>query len=481
MGSLQDFRNKRVLIMGLGLHGGGAGAAAFFARAGARVTVTDSKPRRELLSSIRQLARFRGIVYRLGRHRADDFRNADYVIKNPGVRDDSRFLRIARDAEAVVLSDVEVFFRACPAPIIGVTGTKGKTTTTWLIGEFLKQETGNRGQGTGNKKRKPRVWVGGNIRASVLEFLPRVRKHDTVVLELSSFQLDSLAASRMSPEIAVITNIFPDHLNRYPSMRAYAASKTGIFRFQKPGDCLFVNRDDARLRRLVRRAAGRVVHVTTERVLRPFRLAIAPSVPAFHFSNIALAVAVAKHRGVGGSVIRRALRRFRGIPGRMELVRAFRGARYINDTTATNPTAAREAVRAVKRVIGRGRLIVIAGGFDKGLALGEFCRALRAHATAVILLPGQTSARMRRLLIRGIRGRGASAVRATPRRRRHSDTLEYQSVRSARTMAGAVRMAARAARPGDAVLLSPGAASFGLFQHEFDRGDRFAKAVKALR
>src|SRR3989344_7855397 len=219
-----EFAGKNVLIMGLGLHGGGAGAAAFFARAGARVTVTDLKSRRELLPSVRELAQFRGITYHLGEHRPEDFRDTDYVVKNPGVRDDSRFLKIARTAGAAVLSDTEVFFRACPAPIIGITGTKGKSTTTWLIGAFLKG--GEKIKSI--KKIKKRIWVGGNIRTSMLEFLPRVRREDTVVLELSSFQLDALHSSRMSPRgrasgfsprIAVITNIFPDHLNRYPSTR----------------------------------------------------------------------------------------------------------------------------------------------------------------------------------------------------------------------------------------------------------------------
>ena len=478
----QDFKNKRVLVMGLGLHGGGTGAAAFFARAGARVTVTDLKSHRELTLSIRALSRFRGIIYHLGAHYPEDFRNADYVIKNPGVRDDSRFLKIAQAAGAAVLSDTEVFFRACPAPIIGITGTKGKSTTTWLIGAFLKG--GEKIKSI--KKIKKRIWVGGNIRTSMLEFLPRVRREDTVVLELSSFQLDALHSSRMSPRgrasgfsprIAVITNIFPDHLNRYPSMRVYAASKASIFRFQKRSDFLFVPRGDALLRRLARRAPGRVVFVDAERMLRAFRGVIHPSVPLFHLPNIALAVAVAKHSGVGDNAIRVVLRRFHGVPGRMELVRTVRGVRYINDTTATNPTAALAAVRAVKRGLGKRRLIVLAGGFDKGLPVGEFSRALAHDAAAVIFLPGKASRKMKSQIPNpppALKFRRAGKSRKTAKSK--GPTMFH-----ATTMAEAVRIASRRARPGDVVLLSPGAASFGLFQHEFDRGDQFARAVKALR
>jgi len=458
-----EFAGKNVLIMGLGLHGGGAGAAAFFARAGARVTVTDLKSRRELLPSVRELAQFRGITYHLGEHRPEDFRDTDYVVKNPGVRDDSRFLKIARTAGAAVLSDTEVFFRACPAPIIGITGTKGKSTTTWLIGAFLKQEAKN-------KKQETRVWVGGNIRTSMLEFLPRVRQQDRVVLELSSFQLDALRRSRMSPHIAVITNIFPDHLNRYASTRAYAASKAGIFRFQKSGDYLFVNRGDVGLRRLARRAPGHVVFVDAERTLRPFRSVIRSSVPAFHLPNITLAVAVAKRCGVEDDTIRVVLRRFRGIPGRMETVRTIRGVRYINDTTATNPTAATAAVRAVKPEIEKGRLIVLAGGFDKGLPVREFSRALARDAATVIFLPGTATARMK-----------SEITRHVSRITNHALRGAGPEIFHARSMREAVRIAHQNAKRGNMVLLSPGAASFGLFQHEFDRGDQFVREVRRLR
>lgn len=444
---LTDFKNKKVLIMGLGLHGGGVGTAAFFSRLGSRVIVTDLKTRRELRPSIAKLRRFKNITYHLGGHRSADFTTVDYVVKGPGVPETSRFLTIARRIGTPILSDVEVFFRACPAPIIGVTGTKGKSTVTWLLGQFLKAA-------------KKRVWVGGNIRKSVLELLPRVKKGDRVVLELSSFQLDSLKNSRLAPHIAVITNIFPDHLNRYPSMRAYTASKANIFRYQKPDDYLFVNAQDPRSMRLARRAPSRVIRCNPKVTAGRFLRFLPAAVPSYHVPNLACAIAVAQHLGVGDRAIRNVFRRFRGMPGRVQRVRVVSGVSFVNDTTATNPTAAERAIREVKRVIGKRGLYVIAGGSDKGLPLRDFVQALVRNAALVVFLPGTATAKMRLRVKR--------------------QKLKIP-VRDARTMREAVAVAYRNARRGDVVLLSPGAASFGLFKHEFDRGEQFVRAAKKLR
>lgn len=464
---LSDFRSKKVLVMGLGLHGGGIGTAAFFARLGARVVVTDLKSKRELAPSLEKLKRFKNISYHLGGHRAADFQNTNYVIQGPGVPGKSKFLAIARRAGVPILSDVEVFFLACPARIIGITGTKGKSTAATLIGAFLHRGL----ERSPSRRAGGRVWVGGNIRKSMLDFLPRVRKGDLVVLELSSFQLDLLARQRRSPEVAVITNIFPDHLNRYPSMAAYEKSKTNIFRFQRKRSLLFVAAEDARLLRLVRGATGRVIRVRTAVVLRPFRRAIPESTPPYYFPNLAAAVAVARHFGVGETAIRAVLKKFRGISGRMEFVRAVRGIEFINDTTATNPGAAEAAVRATKRRLGQDRkLHMIAGGFDKGLPVRDFVRALAECAASVVFLPGAASGKMEL----GIR-RQALGIR-----KRQTENGELK-VFHARSMREAVGVAYRNARSGDVVLLSPGAASFGLFQHEFDRGDQFAAAVRRLR
>ena len=450
-----DFRNKKVLIMGLGLHGGGVGAARFFSRLGSHVVVTDLKTKRELAPSLAKLKRFKHITYHLGGHQSADFKSADYVIKGPGVPETSKFLKIAKRAGIPVLSDVEVFFRSCPAPIIGITGTKGKSTTATLLCQLLKHDP-----------RKLRVWLAGNIRKSVLDILPRVRKNDLVILELSSFQLDSLRNSRTSPRIAIITNIFPDHLNRYPSMRAYITSKANIFKFQKHGDYLFISARDPLLQRLARQAPGRVVRFDPARTARRSRAGMTPDIPPYQFSNIAAAIAVARHLGVEERTIRKVLTGFRGLPGRMELVRKVRGVSFINDTTATNPTAAEQAVIATKRRIGHHGLHVIAGGYDKGLPVMDFVRALRRHTATIVFLPGGASQK----------------IKSEIRNPKPETNLKFQipKLSNAKSMPQAVRIAYRNAKRGDVVLLAPGAASFGLFKHEFDRGEQFVRAVRRL-
>ncbi len=460
---LSDFRNKKVLIMGLGLHGGGVGAAAFFAKRGSRVMVTDLKTKKELAPSIVALRRFRNITYHLGGHLARDFRTVDYIIKNPGVPEDSQFLKIAKGARVPVLSDVEIFFRVCLAPIIGITGTKGKSTTATLLYRILKQDPRKIRV---RDPRRFRVWIAGNIRKSVLDILPRIRKGDLIVLELSSFQLDSLKQSRMSPRIAVITNIFPDHLNRYPSFRAYVASKANLFRYQRKSDYLFVNARDALLERIAKHAPGRVIRFNPPAIFRRFSRAWPAGIPHYHIPNIAAAIAVARRLGVGERMIRSVLRRFRGLPGRMEHIRTVRGVTFINDTTATNPEAAAQAVREAKRMIGKHRLHVIAGGYDKRLPVDKFIQALMPAATSVIFLPGNATEKMKSQIL-------------NPKSQRNLKS-QIPKIFDAKTMAEAVKIAFRNTKHGDVVLLSPGAASFGLFKHEFDRGGKFVRAVRQL-
>ena len=225
--------------MGLGLHGGGVASAEFFVRRGARVTVTDVRSRRDLAPSLRALARFKNIRYVLGRHDEKDFLAADLIIKNSGVRRDNPFLRkaIARGVHAT--SDVGIFFQTCPARIIGITGTRGKSTTTHLVWKMLSSKY-------------PRVHYGGNIRRSVLGILPKIKKDDLVVLELSSFQLQDVAIGRKSPRVAVFTNLMRDHLNWHRDMREYREAKSVIFRYQRKDDVLFIPAGDKDLRALAR-------------------------------------------------------------------------------------------------------------------------------------------------------------------------------------------------------------------------------------
>src|SRR5690349_18964763 len=225
-----DLRGKRALVMGLGVHGGGLGVARFMAGQGADVTVTDLRTPEQLQSSLGALAGL-PIRFVLGRHDDDDFRNAEIVVRNPGVPRESRYLQIARASGAAIEMEMTLFFRLCPGPILGITGTKGKTTTTLLAGAMLREQY-------------PDTVVAGNLRVSALEALPRITAGTPVVLELSSWQLEGLGEAQLSPQYACITNISPDHLDRYGSMEAYAEAKRQILAHQQRGAVVVLNYDD---------------------------------------------------------------------------------------------------------------------------------------------------------------------------------------------------------------------------------------------
>jgi UDP-N-acetylmuramoylalanine--D-glutamate ligase len=416
----------------------------FLARAGAAVTVTDMRSARDLAPTLKSLRHLRGIRYVLGRHRDEDFLAADLIVKNPGVSPDSPYLRLARERGIPVTSDVGIFFRACPAPIIGVTGTRGKSTTTYLIWLLLKTKLGRR------------VHYGGNIRKSVLALLPHIKKNDHVVLELSSFQLQDLAAEKISPHSAVFTNLLRDHLNRHKDMREYADAKSVIFRFQKPGDLFFYNAADPAVRRLAARAPVRGGVRAVSPLSDSLGAAVDKNLGSHYRTSVALAVAVARQAGIPSDTVSKILRDWHGLPGRQEILAGKGGVLFVNDTTATIPDAAIAAIRRFRAMAGPDhRLILIAGGQDKKLDFRAMAGEIKKSVDTLVLLPG-TATDALRLLLSGA------------------------TMSDASDMTSALRTALDAAHKGDIVLLSPGAASFGLFLNEFDRGDQFVRAI-ALR
>jgi len=240
-----DFKNKKITIMGLGLHGGGLAVTKFLARMGAKITVTDLKNEKQLKPSIERLKAFR-IKYVLGQHRLSDFQKADLIIQNPGVRRDSIYLKAARKNKIPIETDLSLFLKLCLAKnIIGITGTKGKSTTTALIYKILK------------KFRADSV-LGGNIRISPLEFLKKIKKETPVVLELSSWQLEGLAEHKLSPNFAVITNVLIDHLNTYKGFNDYRQAKELIFKFQKANDVLVLNKDNKETKAMAQKSKSRI-------------------------------------------------------------------------------------------------------------------------------------------------------------------------------------------------------------------------------
>ena len=307
--------------------------------------------------------------------------------------------------------------------LVGITGTKGKSFTAALVHEMAINAGAD-------------AVLCGNIGRSPLAVLDKIKKGTIVVAELSSWLLQEFKAARKSPRIAVVTNLMPDHLDKYGNLREYYEDKENIFRFQESGDFLVLNKDDKESKRFAEKAKAKIIWFSGKK------------------GRCAAAIAAADVLGIPRKIIGKTLKNFKGVPHRLELVGEKRGVKYINDSAATTPEAAVFALDSLKRH--EGKIILIAGGTDKKLDYEKFARAARKSAKALILLPGSATDKILRENVGGL------------------------APVAARGMGEAVAEAEKLAEEGDVVLLSPGAASFGLFKNEFDRGGRFRAAVKGL-
>jgi UDP-N-acetylmuramoylalanine--D-glutamate ligase len=440
--------------MGLGLFGGGVGAARYMAGLGARVTVTDLKDERALAPSVKALNGL-PIKFHLGRHEPADFTKADVVVVSPAVdKRKSEFVRMAEAAGASVTSEMNLFMAACPAPVLGITGSSGKSTTTALVGDMLLRFRPTR--------------VGGNIGKSLLEELHEIRPDETVVLELSSFQLEDLARIGRSPHTAVVTCISPNHLDRHETMQGYIDAKKNILRFQCADDAAVLNADDKEVRRWKAERKGRAVMYSARRPRREgvfaegstvvFRLGgreervdLAGRITLLgrhNVSNILAAAAAARLLGVPPQMIAEAVAAFRPLAHRLQPIGRRQGVLFVNDSKATTPLAARVSMESFDAPI-----VLIAGGRDKHMDMRPMVRAIRRRAKAVVLV-----------------GEMAEALQAAIGRR-------GPRVERAGSIEDAVARAAAAARSGDVVLLAPGYTSWDMFNNYEERGDAFRRAA----
>jgi UDP-N-acetylmuramoylalanine--D-glutamate ligase len=462
------FAGKRVTVMGLGLNEGGVGTVRFLATLGVReIIVTDLKTESELAPSLRVLKLVKGVRYVLGEHQEKDFIETDLVIKTPGLPWTNPFIKTALAHGVPVTMDSGLFFDLCEAPIIGVTGTKGKTTTASLIAHLLEKAG----------KKVVRV---GISQVSVLGELEKVDKESVVVFELSSWRLSVLSQLHKSPTVAVITNIYPDHQNYYANMEEYVEDKKNIFRFQSGADSVVLNGDNTWTQSMAGEARGNVVwfsgtgQVTSDGFsLRGDRLVLTSGgqqeeiatlagtrfVGAHNRENAVAAVAAVRIWGIDPAVIQAGLLSFEGVPHRLELVGEKRGIRFYNDSAATIPEAAMAALESFTKPV-----YLIVGGSDKNLDFGRLACVILERAKGVIFL----------------KGAGTDKLLAELRARLMENGLGVWRFEVVESMGKAVELATRSAEEGDIVLLSPGTASFGLFKNEFDRGDQFRQYVNEL-
>jgi UDP-N-acetylmuramoylalanine--D-glutamate ligase len=441
---------RRALVLGYGRSG--RAAASYIAGHGGSVRVVDRADTPELRADLDGA----GIASRLGGYAAEDLNGTDLLVVSPGVPWDEPLVEAARRRGIEVTSEIDLFFRACPARIAGITGTNGKTTTTALTTELLR---------AGGLH----VMRGGNIGEPVLDRIDQLGQDDWVVLELSSFQLESIARPRL--QIGVVLNVTPDHLDRHKSFERYADIKARAVGFMQPEDHAVLNLDDPASAAMRSQTAGQVVafgvHAPVDRgiMVRDSWVTIAQAggsqrvlpaqdipLPGEHnLSNVMAAVGAGYAAGVEAERMADAVRHFKAVEHRLEPVGTFSGVRWYNDSKATNPDSTYKALAAFREPI-----ILIAGGRNKGIDIEPLARAIAARVAGLVTM-GETGEELAR------RARDAG----------------LQRVERAADLGDAVRKAAALARPGSVVLLSPAFTSYDMFRDYEDRGRRFKSTVLA--
>lgn len=438
-----SFKDKNVLILGLGLLGRGVKDAIFFAEAGAKVTVTDLKTKEQLTDSLKLLQSYKNIRYTLGKHMESDILKSDLIIRNAGVPSTSPFLKLAQDKKIPVDMDESLFAEYCPCPIIGITGTRGKSTTTTIIYTLLK-----------NLYTKGQVYLAGNIQGeATLPLIKIIKPNDLVVLELSSWQLQGFATKKISPQIAIFTNIYEDHMNSYSNMESYINDKKNIYKFQKKTDYCVMSKDNTYTVKLAKEVRSQLSWFSAKNLNKSWILKM---VGKHNRENAAAALAVGNILKLPQHRMKEIICEFPGLEHRLEFVKKMNDVTFINDTTSTTPIAGKKALESFTSPI-----ILIAGGATKNLDQKPFAKAISKITKAVILLEGtETDEIEKQIKLEG------SADKISGRYNNFEEAIKHAYALSL---------------PGDTILLSPGCASFGLFANEFDRGHQFKRIVNQLK
>jgi UDP-N-acetylmuramoylalanine--D-glutamate ligase len=445
-----DVRGRHALVIGYGRSG--RAAASFIRQRGGIVRVVDRADTPELRAELERA----GVSARLGGYGPEDLNGTDLVVVSPGVAWDAPLVETARQRGIEVTSEIDLFFRTCPARIAGITGTNGKTTTTALTAEVLR---------AGGLQ----VMRGGNIGEPVLDRIEQLRGEDWVVLELSSFQLESIERPRL--QVGVVLNVTPDHLDRHKTFEHYVELKSRAVAFMEAEDHAVLNLDDPACAAMRSQTRGQVIGfgldqpvprgvtledgwITIAEAGAHRRVLPAADVPLpgdHNLSNVMAAIGVGYSASVEPEALARAVRQFKAVEHRLEAIGTFAGARWYNDSKATNPDSTYKALAAFREPI-----VLIAGGRNKGIDLEPLAQAIAARAEALVTI-GETGEE----LARRVRAAG------------------LHEVQLASDLTDAVRKAAALAKPGSVVLLSPAFTSFDMFRDYEDRGRRFKATVVA--
>lgn len=462
-----DYRHKKVLVMGLGLHGGGLAVVQWLLKHGASVTVTDTKSAKDLkttLDKIKKIAGSKNIKYTLGAHDKKDFQNQDLIIQNPGVPKESLYLKIAKRNNIPVVNEAVLFFRAYQSPIIGVTGTRGKSTTASVLEGIVK------------KQYKKSVLAGNIATTAMMSIVDSLPKNSYPVLELSSWQLEGLDQYHISPSVAVVTNVMVDHLNRYRSFAAYKNAKYFICKYQKASDLVVLNADNIHTKSFAKKVKSRVYYFSLQKKVKGAYLqgnniyffdgqknnlvmntAKIKILGQHNLANILAAVCVAKVLGITNPKIASAVNNFRGIEYRMQLIRQLARIKIYNDSTSTTPDAAIAAIDA----LGDEKIVLLAGGVDKVLDFKILAKTIKKQVSEIVLLKGSASDKILHEL---------NKINY-PQKQIHSNISNLNK-------AWELAFSQAKKNKATAILFSPAAASFNMFDNEFDRARQFSKLVK---
>ncbi|MDW8262982.1 MAG: UDP-N-acetylmuramoyl-L-alanine--D-glutamate ligase [Phycisphaerales bacterium] len=429
---MEDLNAKRVTVLGLGRFGGGIGVSRWLCQQGAQVTVVDEAPEQDLAESKAQLADL-PVTFHFGGMPDDLLDRTDLLVISPAVPPRHPLLAQAQHRGVPVTLEIRLFIERCPATILGVTGTKGKSTTAALLARMLQQ--------------KYRTFLGGNVGGSLLPKLSNMCSADMVVLELSSFMLEHLRPMRWSPHVAVITMLSQDHADWHGSIEAYLDAKRNLVRFQTREDFAVLGPPTPVLQSFEAVTAARIVRYGLDDSPQ-FLLRL----PGRHNQlNAQAAFAAAQCMDVTREQAQLGIAGFTGLPHRMQIVHESDGVTWVNDSIATIP----EAAIAANQAFPQGKVIQIVGGYDKKLDWTEMCRQLTRGCKAVLTI-------------------GAIGPRLAELRRRHG-----AQVWECGNLANAVATARALAREGDVVLLSTGTASYDQFKNFEQRGDAFTELARS--
>ena len=451
-----ELAGQRVTVLGLGSFGGGAGAVRFLVEQGASVRVSDRRSEEQLSGTLQQLSDVPDVEYALGSHEWTHFSDADLVVVNPAIPPEHELLRQLRDASIPLSSEMSLFWQLNCGRVIAVTGSNGKSTTTALTHALLTH--------AGQK-----CWLGGNIGVSLLPELHSIESDDWVVMELSSFQLHQLDAIQARPDIAVVTNFAPNHLDWHRSLDHYRHSKQAILRWQRADDWCVLNALDhdvmswpheSRTVSCGTQGSSNAWLEDTRAVFELPRLGVSMDFARnlrlrgqHNRQNALQAITAALLTGVSAEDIEAALPEFQSLPHRLEFVGEHHGRSFYNDSISTTPESTIAALQSFEEPV-----VILAGGYDKQVDLAAMARHIAQSARAAILM-GQTGPELGRLI---------------DRERSVCHYIQAVDFNDAVTRATAL------ASPGNVVLLSPGCASYDWFDSFTDRGDQFRNLVRKL-